>query len=321
MAAAGLRPWPEDDSEAAGQFLTFVVPAPEGCNLKCSFCLIKQRREITQTSVRPSDLARFIREAAERALIYALAIQGYEPLLPASLPYTQAVLATGRLLRIPTAIVTNGVQLADSVDLLSALAPDKIAISLDSAAAENHDRMRGVAGAWIATIGGLRRAAEVLTPRTRLTVSSVLLPGKPHYLRDMPALLRQMGIDYWIVNPLLRIGQDQAGGVADDRDSIFRDLLVLQEAADRAGVHLTVDDEFARLNRGAERAPGSLDVRTLPRDVKIFRLSPGGHCSAGEDILRQVTPEAPRWLPDDAHAGEFLAKLVASKSQHHCRAI
>src|SRR5215469_11263194 len=148
MASTGLRPQPDFDPGVGGQFLTFVVPAHSGCNLKCPFCLIRQRREITDTRLRPEDFARFIREAAEQAPIFALAVQGYEPLLPETLPYTQAILATGRFLGLPTSLVTNGVKLTDSVNLLKTLSPNKIAISLDAAAAEIHDRIRGIAGAW-----------------------------------------------------------------------------------------------------------------------------------------------------------------------------
>src|SRR5215471_17184510 len=176
--------WPRPDfepSSAEGRLLTFVVPAPNGCNLKCSFCVVRQRREITETLLRPEDMVRFIREAVERAPISALAIQGYEPLLPESLRYTQAILATGRFLGLPTSVVTNGTKLVDAIDLLTTLAPHKIAVSLDAASAEVHDRIRGLTGAWAATLGGIRRAIEVLIPKTRLVVASVLLPSKRHY--------------------------------------------------------------------------------------------------------------------------------------------
>jgi len=323
VSAAGLRPYPGDEAESAGQFLTFVVPAPGGCNLKCSFCLVRQRREITADGLRPEDLAQFIREAAERSPIYALAIQGYEPLLQASLPYTQAVMATGRLLGIPTTLVTNGVRLADALDLMAVLAPSKIAISLDAASADVHDRIRGLNGAWRATIVGIRRAVEILAPRTELAVSSVLLPAKRHYLDGMPALLREIGIDRWIVNPLLRVGRDEVGGPVGDRESLFRDLLTLQQAAIRAEVRLTVDDEFDHLGHSAAsaRRPAlrSLHVRSLPARVEIFRLVPNGQCSAGPNILTQVTPNVPRWRPDAMHAGDFLAMLSARLTSSHPR--
>jgi MoaA/NifB/PqqE/SkfB family radical SAM enzyme len=160
MTTIGLQMEHDDEPNIMGQFLTFVVPAPDGCNLACPFCLVRQRREITETCLRPDDLMRFIREAAERSSIFGLAIQGYEPLLPASLPYTQAILATGRLLDLRTTLVTNGVLLAGAVDLLAALRPSRIAISLDAASADAHDRVRGVAGAWDQALRSWRRPPD-----------------------------------------------------------------------------------------------------------------------------------------------------------------
>jgi MoaA/NifB/PqqE/SkfB family radical SAM enzyme len=323
MGASGLLPQPDVEPEANGKFLTFVVPAPTGCNLKCSFCLVRQRREITETRLRPEDFARFIREVADRESIFALAIQGYEPLLPESLPYTQAILATGRFLGLPTSLVTNGVRLFDAVDLLQALSPTKIAVSLDAARPELHDRIRGVNGAWDASVAGLKRALQVLAPRTRVVVQSVLLPSRRHHLDAMPSRLREIGVDRWIINPLLRVGHDQAGGPVGDRARLFRDLLILQEAADRAGIRLTVDDEFGNLGRDVasvfQPSLRALHMRTLPPNVELFRLAPGGQCSAGEDILRQVTPEARCWQPGTVHAGDFLEALGKQTQSRRCQ--
>jgi pyruvate-formate lyase-activating enzyme len=314
MAVGGLHPQPDFDPDAEGVFLTFVVPAPSGCNLKCGFCLVRQRREITETLLQPEDYRRFIREVADRERIFALAIQGYEPLLPESLPYTQAILAAGRFLGVPTSLVTNGVGLLDAVDLLKTLSPKKIGVSIDAASAEVHDRIRGVKGAWQASVGGLRRAIEVLAPQTRLVVTSVLLPSRRHYLDAMPARLREIGIDRWIITPLLKVGREETGGPVGERARLFRDLSILQEAANRAGIQLTVDDEFGHLDRDAagafQPALRGVHVRTLPSGVEILRLTPGGHCSAGEEILREISLETPRWQADaNANAAKFLDNL------------
>jgi MoaA/NifB/PqqE/SkfB family radical SAM enzyme len=316
MASVGLLPGSDGEPDAIGHFLTFVVPSPGGCNLKCSFCLVRQRREIGDAYLEPDDLARFISEAAERAPTFALAIQGYEPLLPASLPYTRAVLETGQRLGLPTTLVTNGVLLHDALDLLKALPPAKIAISLDSGRADTHDRVRGVAGTWAAAVANIKRAAESLAPRTKLAVSSVVLPSKPHHLEGLPARLQELGTKEWIVNPLLRVGADDANGPVGDRSLLFRDLLGLQGAADEAGIHLTVDDEFDRLGHRsacAERPDlSALKVRTLPKGIDIFRLSPDGRCSTGHDILKPVTADVPQWRPNAVHAGDFLEHLEAA---------
>jgi sulfatase maturation enzyme AslB (radical SAM superfamily) len=310
MSAVGLQPQPEFDPDAEGVFLTFVVPALNGCNLDCSFCLVRQRKEITETRLTPENYAQFVREVADRERIFALAIQGYEPLLPEALPFTQAILAAGRFLGVPTSLVTNGVGLGDAVDLLKTLTPNKIAVSLDAASPEVHDGIRGVKGAWEASVAGLRRAIEVLAPQTLLVVNSVLLPSRRHYLDAMPARLREIGIGRWIVNPVLRVGREQAGGPVAERARLYRDLAILQEAADRAGVRLTVDDEFGHLDCGAaspfQLSSRGVHVRPLPPRVTLYRLTPGGQCSRGSDVLKQVTSTTPCWQPGATHAGDFI---------------
>jgi pyruvate-formate lyase-activating enzyme len=315
---------PDFDGEGAGQLLTFVVPAQGGCNLKCSFCLIRQRREAAGDCLQPEDLARFIREVAERSPIFALAIQGYEPLLPTSLPYTRAVLEIGRSLGVPTTLITNGVLLHDAIELLNRLPPTKIAISLDSDSAAIHDRVRGVAGAWTATVAGIKRAVDVLAPRTKLAVSSVLLPSKRDHLEGMPAWLQEAGIEEWIVNPLLRFGPEKCNGPVGERRSLFQSLLGLKEAADRAAIHLKVDDEFDRLDHRSacvqQPELGSLEVRKLPAAIDIFRLGPSGRCSVGQDIMKPVTSDVPQWRPNAANAGQFLETL-RRRAESHCNQI
>jgi sulfatase maturation enzyme AslB (radical SAM superfamily) len=102
MGNIGLPPI-KGDASSSGMFLTFVASTREGCNLKCPFCMIKQRREIGEDILQPEDFFRFIREAHAREPLYAVAMQGYEPLLPGSRPYTQAVLAAGLFLGVPPA--------------------------------------------------------------------------------------------------------------------------------------------------------------------------------------------------------------------------
>jgi sulfatase maturation enzyme AslB (radical SAM superfamily) len=95
MGSLGLQPHPDDEPDGGRYFLTFVVPAADGCNLKCPFCFIGEREEIAETRLRSYDFARFVREAAEGFPIFAVGIQGYEPLLPEALPYTQSILVPG----------------------------------------------------------------------------------------------------------------------------------------------------------------------------------------------------------------------------------
>ena len=297
-----------------GQFLTFVLPAPAGCSLNCPFCLIKQREEASGGSLHPDDLARFILEAAESGAICALSIQGYEPLLPESLPYTKSVLSTGQKIGIPTSLVTNGLGLVNAIDVLAGLKPAKIAISLDSASADIHDRLRGKAGAFDETVEAIRQAKFHLPSEIDVIVSSVLIPYKATNLLNMPPFLQSLGIRKWIINPLIKIrGKRSEYYNISNKKNIFGDILLLKRNSDFFGVDLTIDDEFNHLEfssvREIEPLLHQVYVRTLPPGLKIFRLGPEGQCSAGSNILKELASAAPRWQPNQMHAANFLTSL------------
>lgn len=323
MSLLGILPTYENiehlAENAGGRFLTFITPAPSGCNLKCSFCFIRQRGKKSEALLQPHHYVQFICEAAaasEPHTPIALSIQGHEPLLPEARPYTQAILATGALLDIPTGLVTNGTFLKQSADWLATFAPTKIAVSLDAATAAPHDQLRGVAGAFDATVAGIRSAVRVLGPHTKIAVASVLTPkygSEP--LEDMPYLLRALGVTEWLVNPLHRVGRDGVlGGPVGCRQLFYENLARLQDAADSAGITLIIDDELDYLGHDlatiAQPELRRFYVRTIPANVELLRLGPGGEVSAGRGILQAVTDETSRWYPHIESAGAYLERTL-----------
>lgn len=306
-----------------GVILTFVVPAPSGCNLKCPFCFIQLRKEPTERGdLAPLDFRRFIDEVAEREVISAICIQGYEPLLPDSFPYTSEILARGRQLGVPTSIVTNGTHLAEHALNLARLQPSKISVSLDASTCEAHDRQRGKQGAFAATLEGLRVAADIRDLSDVLCVASVLIPKKREQLIGMPALLKRLGIRSWVINALLKVGKDDLSGPVGNRAQILQDLLLLQSEAERHDVELTVDDEFDRLGQSEDTNDvvdiNYLRVHRLLRPSGVFRLLPNGQCSIGLEFLREMRNDAPKWIPGESHASDFLRdSLLASQVGGH----
>lgn len=303
-----------DCDEATGSILTFVVPSPSGCNLSCPFCYIKQRsEEAAVTDMTPADYASFIASAAERGAVFAICIQGYEPLLPDSFSYTREILEAGRRLGVPTGLVTNGTHLRQHVPALSKLRPSRIAVSLDSADASVHDKARGKSGAFDDAASGLRYAVSVPVLKKALVVTSVLMPRKRDRLMGMPASLAELGIDRWVVNALVKVGKgDELGGPAGERNAILDDLLVLKAEADRFGIDMVVDDEFGRLSDD-ERARElmeieALRIKRLVRPEGVYRLVPTGHCSKGADILKPIHDGTPVWQPS-MDVGEFLEAM------------
>ena len=338
MASIGLFPDDGDDEgvSLSGKFLTFIVKAPDGCNLSCRFCIVKQRGEAASDPMSPDDLARFIDETASTAQIFALGVQGHEPLLPQSRWYTHAILESAIRVSRPATLVTNGVYLHDAAPWLAEMRLAKAGVSIDSPDAGIHDRFRGARGTWDAATTGVKHALKVFSGRTRLAVTSVLMPNDRGMLANMPSLLQTLGVEDWIVTPLLRAGHNQIGGPVCSPQKVFDHLLTLRDAADRVNIRLTVDDELdcLRYDSACERRPElrALRVRRIPPDVELYRLSPTGHCSAGHDILTETASAARRWRPGEIHASRFLravpypgnsiaaASLAASKSDRVIRA-
>lgn len=291
--------------------LTFIVPAPNGCNLSCAFCYIQQRKEeATSISITPEDYVSFIEGVEDAGVV---CIQGYEPLLPESFAYTREILAAGQRLGIPTSLVTNGTHLRQHVPALSKLRPARIAVSLDSADAAVHDKTRGKEGAFDDTLAGLRFAVSVPVLKEALVVTSVLMPKKRDRLMGMPKLLAELGIDRWVVNALVKVGKgDKLGGPAGERNAILDDLLALKAEADRHGIDMVVDDEFGRLSdddRARELMEvEALRIKRLVRPEGVYRLVPTGHCSKGADILKPIHEKTPVWHPS-MDVGDFLASM------------
>jgi len=298
----------------SGSILTFIVPAPRGCNLNCPFCYIDKRNEAARAlDLKPADYIAFIDQVAAQEDVGAICLQGFEPLLPESFTYTRAILEAGRRLGIVTSLVTNGTYLERWVDELAALRPDKITVSIDSADPAIHDKARGKIGAFEDAMRGLRLAAADARLQPVLTLASILMPQKHERLLGMPALAAELGIKHWVVTVLNDVGKDEIGGPVGDRRRTFADLVVLKREAARHGIDFVVDDEFGTLSdQDAEHDVvdiNALRIRRLAKPSGTFRLLPTGQCSMGLDILKEVKPDTPRWQPGVVDAFDFIEDM------------
>lgn len=313
MCAIDLLPFDADGNAKRGYCITFIVPAQAGCNLKCSFCFIRQRSAVLGNTLAARHYSDFISAAHNEERIYAISIQGYEPLLPEAQAYTRAIVATGASIGVPVNLVTNGTFLGDSVDWLAASTPATIAISLDAPSPEMHDSMRGVSGAWAATVRGIERANQVLAPQTKIAVASVLMPSGWGQLKKMPRLLRELGVERWILTPLMKVGSNRPGGPMSDKNTIYESLARLQDAADIVGIGLSLDDELDCLQHqlACVKQPElrRFQVRTIPCGVELVRLEPGGECVCGRDVLEKITEATPRWHPERQNAAAFFESI------------
>lgn len=290
---------------------TFIVPAPQGCNLNCPFCVIRLRKETTEQNLLAQDYVEFLDGLNQRESVGLVSLQGYEPLLPESWEYSEAILKRGNDLGIDTAMVTNGTHLAERVDDLVRLDITGITVSLDSADPTLHDLTRRTPGAFEATLQGLK-AVSASPIRERVMVASVLQRKKADYLLRMPQLLASLGIKQWVVTPVFRIGRGEFGGPAGEYEDIAFQFRRLSRLANEFGIDLIVDDEFGDLVDVLDDVASreAMRVRRLKRLYQVVRLSPNGTCSIGKDILRQVTTDLPTWNPANEMAGDFIQKKL-----------
>lgn len=303
------------NATSCGTVITFIVPLVEDCNLRCPFCYIKQRDEITNKSFLEIEYYRqFVIDSFLQINVSNICIQGHECLLPSSIGYTLALLDIGNTFDLPVSIITNGTYLSDSAIELAKRRPARIAVSLDSHVAEQHDRQRGVPGTFEKVVEGLRQAGTFPELQNVVDVTSVLIPKKRKQLFGMPALLAEIGIKRWTVNALFKVGKgDVMGGPVGDHARTFQDLLILQREAEKHGIEMTVDDEFGRLSEEDMNRDvvdiNQLRIHRLQRPSGVFRLMPDGRCSIGTELLQEVTDDTPRWIPGEEHAADFLQRV------------
>ncbi len=292
--------------------LTFVLPAQNGCDLKCPGCFIRARGEhdLARLELSVSDYCNFAYDLAGSGHLRCISLQGYEPLLPETRPYTDALLRLAQDLRVPSYLVTNGTNLEAAVDVLAKYRLSGLTVSLDAATAVHHDLARGVSGAFARTVSSLKAVARNPYLRERTLVASVLGPRRHHYLTGVPKLLSSIGIANWVVTPL--INPKQSGYCfVEDAAAILPTFTWLNSVASSFGIDFLVDDEFDSMNlNGFSDRGGSntLKIRRIPDIEKTLRLTPSGHVTMGKAILSVQDWEGPQWKPGCETPAELLAR-------------
>jgi MoaA/NifB/PqqE/SkfB family radical SAM enzyme len=299
------------DPSRNGLVLTFILPAQK-CNLRCPACIIRQRKEVQENILSIDNYLAFIESVQKKTDISHIAIQGYEPLLQETWPYTVAILDYAKQLNIASSLVTNGVYLDHYLNELSSLALEKLTVSLDAPDAYWHDLVRGVNGAFDATSNSLDKAAQNPNLINLLWVTSVLYPDKVHVLDGMSEFLEKKGVKHWAVSPLIKIGRDQKeGGVKFSYEELKDSISTLFKQASHSSIKFRIDDEFSLFHKKIPIVPFSA-YRSVERVDNIIRLGPSGFCSIGRELLKTVSHNTLRWIPKNETASVFWKRIISS---------
>ena len=305
------------DPSKDGLALTYIVPT-NACDLKCPFCFIAQRNEAGPRQLSPDDYAYFIRDVATYVPVRVSGLQGYEPLLDDSWPFTEKILEVSNEMGIPTSLVTNGTHLAKRMNELAALDLKDLTVSLDAADSESHDRQRGVRGAFNKTVAGIKAAVRTPKIRERLCVAAVLVPSRRVQLDTLPAFLADLGVRYFGVTPLLRAGSASSPGrIVQNTSALLKDLDVLSLLCEKSGITFVVDDELRQVNlMGTEQYL----IHRLARPERLVRLTPSGACSSGMALMETVSARTPIWHPKNESPREFLKLLSITPEKYQMAA-
>jgi MoaA/NifB/PqqE/SkfB family radical SAM enzyme len=271
--------------------LTAIVPARNGCNLKCAGCIIDQRKEAETHTLRDEDYIRFFEETFSLPEVTAFGIQGHEALLPESFDLSERLLGMSIERGLLSSVITNGVFLKEYAERLMKVTHN-IYVSLDSHDEMLHDLSRGKSGAWRSTVSGIQHVQRIFGESeaalrefsASLSVASILYPKGKRRLEGIPKLLNSLGVRTWLISPYISVSK---GRYATDYATLCQELVDLDAAAKEYGVELILGDELKTLKNVADLYE-ALSVNTLEGGELITRLSPDGSYSIGKEILSLV---------------------------------
>lgn len=276
--------------------LTFVLPG--GCNLRCSWCAVNARQERIESgeTFRAENYRQLISGLGNEDLISGVAIVGDEPLLDVAWPVARGILDCAEYHHLPSALITNGTNLAERSREL-ATRNNQILLSLDGTR-EYHDSTRRVKGAYEALIRGLKAASEISNLRDRITVASVVQPGKFEYLNGVAEVLNRFGIKRWALSPQIQFRRNKPARLHPRLfPAAYQEIPRLISLGELAGIKVMIDDGLSLLLQADQE--GQLANQPIERpartDIRVLRMRGDGMTYRYNDILDNDPGSGLRW--------------------------
>lgn len=173
------------------------------CDLVCLHCRACAQPRPDPSELTTADSLRLIDQLSRFPEPPLLVFTGGDPLKRADLfdliRHAKSVGLETAVTPSPTPLVT-----AEAVQRLKGAGIGRMAVSLDGADAEGHDRVRGVAGSFEATLQIMEHARAAGLP---LQVNTTLTPETYERLEEIANLLEPRGIALWSLFLIIPVGR------------------------------------------------------------------------------------------------------------------
>ncbi len=239
---------------------TISVVVSNSCNLKCLMCdFWKDNKKDSVLTIQT--YRNFLKDVADYG-VKKIQFTGGEPLLNKEI---YELLISTKEFGLSTMMVTNGTLIsAKNVEpLIKNL--DTVYISVDAPNEKQHDKIRGIEGAFKKTTNGIKLLVDTRNKhslKTRIIVCSTIVPDGIHDPEDMFNLIKEIGADWVIYNPASSVsyGNTQLkdkfsdNHISMDRyDSMINKIIKIMEGPSNLirsnPFYLESSKEFLRLNK------------------------------------------------------------------------
>ena len=214
------------------------------CNLRCQHCYANASPQGAPDELTTEQRLEVIDQLDEAGVV-SIAFSGGEPLLT---PDIYKILKHTSDTGMQVSIATNGTLLTPTVARkLKEVGVDYVEISIDSPDPKEHDKFRGVPGAWERAIQGIKNAKEAgLSTGMAFTVTKLNV----HQVPDIIKLAKKVGVDMLVFFNFVPVGRGesirQLDLTAEEREEFLR---YIYDAQEKEGITImSTAPAFARVS-------------------------------------------------------------------------
>lgn len=176
----------------------------QACNLTCRHCYQSAARKPLADELTTDQKLDLI-DQMEHEYVPFLAVAGGEPLVSKDI---WTVLEHCKQRGVHTTVATNGTLLSkETCQRLAESGVKYVEVSLDSIVPEEHDRFRGLEGAWKRTVQGIKNVAS--TPGLRAGMAACLTRMNLHHAEAMINFAKDLGCTTFVHFNFIPVGRGQ----------------------------------------------------------------------------------------------------------------